>query len=156
MFPVVIFGSGVTFYILLACLARFLLAKILMSRSARYQQIAEDLKKKVYASVGGFTIGGAGGGWSSRGSPGRRVFGRRWKLRGAAHPAAGKRADDHCVWRWKNRIDRCFMATFVTWIGENKSTPALFSGRLPRVYGSVSGRLAAWEVACEAGAAGLS
>jgi len=65
-----IFGGGVTFYILLAYLAGFPIAKILVSRSARYQQIAEDLKKKGYASVGGFTIGGAGGGWSSRGSSG--------------------------------------------------------------------------------------
>ena len=45
---------------------------------------------------------------------------------------------------------------FVIWIGEKDSTPALFSGRLPDVYGSVSGRPGAWEVACVAGAAALS
>jgi len=66
MFPVVIFGSGVTFYILLAYLIGFPIAKILVSRSGAYQRMAEELKKKGHASIGGFTIGG--GGWSSRGS----------------------------------------------------------------------------------------
>lgn len=68
MFPIMIFGSGITFYILLAYLVGFPVAKVLLSRSARYKQMAENLKKKGYASVGGFTIGGGGGGWSSRGS----------------------------------------------------------------------------------------
>jgi uncharacterized protein len=67
MFPVVIFGSGITFYILLAYLVGFPIAKILVSRSGAYQRAAEELKKKGVARVGGFTIGG-GGGWSSRGS----------------------------------------------------------------------------------------
>lgn len=66
MFPVVIFGSGITFYILLAYLVGFPIAKILVSRSGAYQRAAEELKKKGVARVGGFTIGG--GGWSSRGS----------------------------------------------------------------------------------------
>jgi uncharacterized protein len=68
MFPVVIFGSGVTFYILLAYLIGFPIAKILVSRSGTYRRAAEELKKKGFARVGGFTIGGTGGGWSSRGS----------------------------------------------------------------------------------------
>ena len=68
MFPVVIFGSAITFYILLVYLVGFPIAKVLISRSGFYQRAAEELKKKGVARVGGFTIGGAGGGWSSRGS----------------------------------------------------------------------------------------
>jgi len=68
MFPVVIFGSAGTFYILLVYLVGFPIAKVLISRSGFYQRAAEELKKKGVARVGGFTIGGAGGGWSSRGS----------------------------------------------------------------------------------------
>jgi hypothetical protein len=45
---------------------------------------------------------------------------------------------------------------FVTWIGENGGTPALFARRLPGYYGSVIEQSAAWEIACEAGAAALS
>jgi uncharacterized protein len=71
MFPVVIFGSGITFYILLAYLAGFPIAKLLFSRSDLYRRAAEELKKKGSASVGGFTIGGGSwgshGSWSSRG-----------------------------------------------------------------------------------------
>jgi uncharacterized protein len=67
MFPVVIFGSDITFYILLAYLVGFPIAKVLLSRSGAYQRAAEELKKKGIARVGGFTIG-SGGGWSSRGS----------------------------------------------------------------------------------------
>lgn len=71
MFPVVIFGSGITFYILLAYLAGFPIAKLLLSRSDFYRRAAEELKKKGVARVGGFTIGGGGGGshgsWSSGG-----------------------------------------------------------------------------------------
>lgn len=67
MFPVVIFGSGITFYILIVYLVGFPIAKILVSRSGAYQRAAEELRKKGVARVGGFTIGG-GGGWSSRGS----------------------------------------------------------------------------------------
>lgn len=68
MFPVVIFGSGITFYILLAYLVGFPVAKILFSRSSMYQRAAEELKKKGTARIGGFTIGRGGAGWSSRGS----------------------------------------------------------------------------------------
>ncbi len=69
MFPVVIFGSGITFYVLLAYLIGFPIAKILVSRSDAYRRAAEEIRKKGVARIGGFTIGGAGGsGWSSRGS----------------------------------------------------------------------------------------
>lgn len=71
MFPVVIFGSGVTFYILLVYLVGFPIAKILVSRSDMYQRAAEELKKKGVARIGGFTIGGgrrgSHGSWSSGG-----------------------------------------------------------------------------------------
>ncbi len=68
MFPVVIFGSSITFYILVAYLIGFPIAKILISRSAVYRRAAEEIRKKGVARIGGFTIGGAGAGWSSRGS----------------------------------------------------------------------------------------
>jgi len=68
MFPVVIFGSGITFYILIVYLVGFPIAKILLSRSGFYRRAAEQLKRKGVARIGGFTIGGAGAGWSSRGS----------------------------------------------------------------------------------------
>ena len=71
MFPVVIFGSGITFYILLVYLVGFPIAKVLVSRSSMYQRAAEELKKKGVARIGGFTIGGGRGGshgsWSSGG-----------------------------------------------------------------------------------------
>ena len=71
MFPAVIFGSGTTFYILLAYLAGFPIAKFLFSRSDLYRRAAEELKKKGVARIGGFKIGGGSGGshgsWSSRG-----------------------------------------------------------------------------------------
>lgn len=67
MFPVMIFGSGVTFYILIAYLVGFPFAKLLVSRSAMYQKAKEDLKRKGHATIGGFTVGGGGSGWSSRG-----------------------------------------------------------------------------------------
>jgi len=70
MFPVAIFGSSITFYILLAYLAGFPLAKMLLSRSDFYRRAAEELKKKGAARVGGFTIGGGSrgsGSWSSSG-----------------------------------------------------------------------------------------
>lgn len=66
MFPVVIFGSGITFYILIAYLVGFPIAKLLVSRSDLYRRAAEELKKKGVARVGGFTIGG--GSWGSHGS----------------------------------------------------------------------------------------
>ncbi len=71
MFPVVIFGSAITFYILLAYLVGFPIAKVLVSRTGTYRRAAEELKKKGVARVGGFTIGGSRGGshgsWSSGG-----------------------------------------------------------------------------------------
>lgn len=67
MFPVMIFGSGITFYILIAYLVGFPAAKLLVSRSERYRRAMEDLKKKGRATLGGFTVGGGGGSWSSRG-----------------------------------------------------------------------------------------
>jgi uncharacterized protein len=68
MFPVMIFGSGTTFYILIAYLAGFPIAKLLVSRSAGYRKAMEDFKKKGRASIGGFMWGSSGGGWSSGGS----------------------------------------------------------------------------------------
>jgi uncharacterized protein len=67
MFPVMIFGSGITFYILIAYLVGFPLAKLLVSRSGGYRQAMQDFRKKGYASIGGFSVG-RGGGWSSGGS----------------------------------------------------------------------------------------
>ena len=68
MFPVMIFGSGITFYILIAYLVGFPIAKLLVSRSETYRTAARDIKKKGFARVGGFTVGSSGGSWSSGGS----------------------------------------------------------------------------------------
>jgi uncharacterized protein len=68
MFPVIIFGSSVTFYILIAYLVGFPIAKFLVSRSDTYRKASTDLKKKGVARVGGFTLGSSGGSWSSGGS----------------------------------------------------------------------------------------
>ena len=68
MFPIAILGSGITFYVLIAYLVGFPLAKLLVSRSETYRKAAEEIKKKGYAKVGGFTVGGSGGSWSSSGS----------------------------------------------------------------------------------------
>jgi len=68
MFPVIIFGSSVTFYILIAYLVGFPIAKFLVSRSDTYRTAARDIKKKGFARVGGFTVGSSGGSWSSGGS----------------------------------------------------------------------------------------
>jgi len=69
MFPIAIFGSGITFYILMTYLAGFPIIKLLVSRSERYRRAAQDMKKKGHASVGGFTVGGGGSSnWSSGGS----------------------------------------------------------------------------------------
>jgi uncharacterized protein len=51
MFPVMIFGSGTTFFILLAYLIGFPVAKLLVSHTPRYRQAADDLKKKGYATI---------------------------------------------------------------------------------------------------------
>jgi len=66
MFPVVIFGSSITFYILICYLAGFPVAKLLVSRSGVYRKAAEDIKKKGHAKLGGFTVGSSGN--SSSGS----------------------------------------------------------------------------------------
>ena len=70
MFPIAIFGSAITFYILIAYLVGFPIAKLLVSRSGLYRKAAEDLKKKGRATIGGFTLGGGGSSssWSSGGS----------------------------------------------------------------------------------------
>jgi uncharacterized protein len=68
MFPVMIFGSGITFYILIAYLVGFPIIKLLVSRSGSYRQAMEDFRKKGHASIGGFSWGSSGGGWSSGGS----------------------------------------------------------------------------------------
>jgi len=71
MFPVAIFGSGITFYILIAYLVGFPVAKLMVSNRDWYRKAAEELRKKGRASIGGFTIGGgSGGSWSSGGSSG--------------------------------------------------------------------------------------
>jgi len=71
MFPVAIFGSGITFYILIAYLIGFPVAKLMVSNRDWYRKAAEELKKKGRASIGGFTIGGgSGGSWSSGGRSG--------------------------------------------------------------------------------------
>ena len=68
MFPIAIFGSGITLYILIAYLVGFPVAKLLVSRSETYRTAARDIKKKGFARVGGFTVGSSGGSWSSGGS----------------------------------------------------------------------------------------
>lgn len=69
VFPVAIFGSGSTFYILIAYLVGFPIAKLLVSRSDLYRRAAQDIKRKGHASIGGFTFGSGGGSsWSSGGS----------------------------------------------------------------------------------------
>lgn len=68
MFPVAIFGSGITFYILIAYLIGFPIAKILVSHSAAYRKVAQDIRKKGFANIGGFTVGGGSSSWSSGGS----------------------------------------------------------------------------------------
>lgn len=69
MFPVVIFGSRITFYILIAYLVGFPVAKLLVGRSASYRKVTHDIRKKGYAKVGGFTVGSGGSSsWSSGGS----------------------------------------------------------------------------------------
>jgi uncharacterized protein len=68
MFPIAIFGSGITLYILIAYLVGFPIAKLLVSRSETYRTASRDIKKKGFARVGGFTVGSSGGSWSSGGS----------------------------------------------------------------------------------------
>ncbi len=73
MFPVAIFGSHITFYILIAYLIGFPVAKLLVSRSETYRKASEDLKTKGSATIGGFTVGGSrssSSSWSSSSSSG--------------------------------------------------------------------------------------
>ena len=67
MFPVIIFGSATTFYILIAYLIGFPIAKLLVSRSETYRTASRDIRKKGFARVGGFTVGAGGGSWGSGG-----------------------------------------------------------------------------------------
>jgi uncharacterized protein len=67
MFPVMIFGSGITFYILIAYLIGFPIAKLLVSRTDWFKEAGRNIGKKGYAGTGGFTWGGGGGSWSSGG-----------------------------------------------------------------------------------------
>lgn len=70
MFPVVIFGSSITFYILIAYLVGFPLAKLLVSRTHWFEEAKRNIGRKGYAGTGGFTWGGGsfgsgGSSWSS-------------------------------------------------------------------------------------------
>jgi len=69
MFPIAIFGSGITFYILIAYLVGFPVAKLLVGRTGAYRKALKDIRRKGRASIGGFTLGGGlgsgGGSWSS-------------------------------------------------------------------------------------------
>jgi uncharacterized protein len=72
MFPVVIFGSSITFYILIAYLVGFPIAKLLVSGTDWSRQASRNIGRKGYAGTGGFTWGGgsswgSGGSWSSSG-----------------------------------------------------------------------------------------
>ncbi len=90
MFPVAIFGSHITFYILIAYLVGFPIAKVLVSRSETYRKAAEDMKKKGHATVGGFAVGSSGGSWSSGTVPGVRAAARvAGSPAAAALPAVG-------------------------------------------------------------------
>ena len=68
MFPIAIFGSAITFYILIAYLVGFPIAKLLWSKSPTYRRAAQDIKTKGRATIGGFTVGGGSSSWSSGGS----------------------------------------------------------------------------------------
>ena len=67
MFPTIIFGSSITFYILIAYLIGFPLAKLLVSRTDWFEEAKRNAGRKGYAGTGGFTWGGGGGGWRSGG-----------------------------------------------------------------------------------------
>lgn len=81
MFPIAIFGSQITFYILVAYLFGFPVAKLLVSRSESYRKATENLKKKGHAQIGGFTVGGGGSSWSS---------GRSWSSGGGFSGGGGR------------------------------------------------------------------
>ena len=68
MFPVVIFGSGITLYILIAYLIGFPIAKLLVSNTDWFRDAVRNSRRKGHAGIGGITWGGGGGSWSSSGS----------------------------------------------------------------------------------------
>jgi uncharacterized protein len=72
MFPIVVLGSTVALYLLIAYLIGYPIAKLLIARTAWYGKAKKDLRDKGTASIGGFVIssGGAGGSWSSGDSGG--------------------------------------------------------------------------------------
>lgn len=93
MFPVAIFGSGATFYILIAYLVGFPLAKLLASRTPAYRKAIKDLKRKGRASFGGFAVSISDSGsasWSSRSAGfsggGGSSSGRRRRFRQLVSP----------------------------------------------------------------------
>jgi uncharacterized protein len=67
MFPVIVFGSSITFYILIAYLVGFPIAKLLVSRTDWVRDASRNIGRKGYAGTGGFTWGGGGGSWGSGG-----------------------------------------------------------------------------------------
>jgi uncharacterized protein len=72
MFPVMIFGSGITFYILIAYLIGFPIAKLLVSGTDWFKEANRNMGRKGYARTGGFTWGAGssssgGSSWSSSG-----------------------------------------------------------------------------------------
>lgn len=68
MFPIAIFGSAITFYILITYLVAFPVAKLLVGRSGWHRGALQNLKRKGRATIGGFTLGSGGGSWSAGGS----------------------------------------------------------------------------------------
>jgi uncharacterized protein len=72
MFPVMIFGSGITFYILIAYLIGFPIAKLLVSGTDWFKEANRNMGRKGYTRTGGFTWGAGssssgGSSWSSSG-----------------------------------------------------------------------------------------
>jgi uncharacterized protein len=70
MFPVIIFGSSITFYILIAYLIGFPIAKLLVSGTDWFKEANRNMGRKGYARTGGFTWGAGssssgGSSWSS-------------------------------------------------------------------------------------------
>ena len=69
-FPIVVFGTSGTLYLLITYIVGFPIAKLLLTRTDWYKKAQKDLKTKGSANIGGFTVGSGGGGssWSSGGS----------------------------------------------------------------------------------------
>jgi uncharacterized protein len=70
MFPVIIFGSSITLYILIAYLIGFPIAKLLVSGTGWFKEASRSTGEKGHAGTGGFrwTWGSAGSGSRSSGS----------------------------------------------------------------------------------------